>query len=319
MMNELEIISPTNSYFSVFFNEIQYRSYHRHNAFEICLLLRGKGKISTPEGAMSVASGDVWVMNPFQPHRYAGSRMLVLIVQIAPGFFAAGFPVIQNVIFRFTTINVFEAYTELFRSLMKLAELIYIKPQRYELKCSGLLNYMFDQLMEFLPYSIISESDKKAQKSRMRLVNEVITSIEKNYYHKLLLSDIAEELNLSVNYLSHVFKNCTGMSFQKYLAKIRCTQAYTLLQATDLSLFDISISSGFSDAKYFTKNFVEFYGISPGDMRKSLRDGGNWDQAVFGEFGAVDKSDTYITSENILSTNRSLKVIEYYNKQFVQN
>lgn len=272
MINELEIISHQNSTYNIFLNEILYRTPHMHKDFEICLLLEGKLNISIQEKTLKLTENDLWVINPFQLHEYeaAGNPALVLIIQINPVFFSSYFSLINNIAFSSVSISAKDKkYGDLYESLIRIAQHSFSQSERYELKCARLLNYIFDQLMDFIPFDIVSDSEKRARRSRLKLIRQITSYIDENYYHKLLLSDVAKETNLTVNYLSHFFKDSIGVSFQKYLAKIRCTRACILLRTTDLSLFDISISCGFSDIKYFTKNFQEFYGLSTKDFREN--------------------------------------------------
>ncbi len=271
MINELEVISHKNSTYNIFLNEILYRTPHLHKDFEIGLLLEGNLNITTQEKVLKITQNDLWIFNPFQLHEYEalGSPVLILIIQINPAFFSSYFSSINNITFSPVAISTTDpAYGNLYESLIKIAKYSFTQIDRYELKCAALLNCIFDQLMNYIPFVTISDSEKRTKKGKLELIRKITAYIDENYYHKLLLSDIARETNLTVNYLSHFFKDSIGISFQQYLAKIRCTRACILLRTTELSLFDISISCGFSDVKYFTKNFQEFYGKHPKDFRK---------------------------------------------------
>ena len=73
--------------------------------------------------------------------------------------------------------------------------------------------------------------------------------------------------HLSLHYLSHLFKDYFQMSFQQYLAALRCEKARQLLLLTNPNLLDISMESGFSDIKYLNKAFARQYGYSPREYR----------------------------------------------------
>ena len=98
-------------------------------------------------------------------------------------------------------------------------------------------------------------------------MRRIVSYIEDHFSEKILLSDIADEENLDLYYLSHLFTESFGIPFQKYIAKLRCEHARSLLLMTDRSLLDISISLGFSDPKYFNKNFKDLYGCTPKEYR----------------------------------------------------
>ena len=310
MINELEIISHTNATYHIFLNEILYRTPHLHKDFEICFLLEGSLKITTSEATLTVEKNDLWIINPFLQHEYqaVGNLPLLLIIQINPAFFSSYFNLIHNISFSLTAIHTESPEYSYLRELMvTTARCSFYRKERYELKCAELLIHIFDRLMDTVPFHTISDDEKNATKSRAKLLRKITSYIDDNYYHKLLLSDIAKEMNLTANYLSHFFKSASGISFQKYLAKIRCTQASILLRTTDLSLFDISISCGFSDTKYFTKNFQEFFGVHPNEFRKTALTITMEDPVGFSK-----QSGDLATSERKLSNLISKKIIDYY-------
>ena len=86
-------------------------------------------------------------------------------------------------------------------------------------------------------------------------MGKIVDYIDRHSSEKLLLSDIAEKENLNLYYLSHLFKSSFGMPFQEYLSRVRCEKARKQLILTDLSLLDICLSCGFSDPKYFNRDF----------------------------------------------------------------
>ena len=79
-------------------------------------------------------------------------------------------------------------------------------------------------------------------------------------------------MHVSLCYLSHFFTENFGISFQQYLAKIRCDKARRQLLLTDHSLLTVSIECGFSDPKYFNRAFAAQYGMTPRAYRKHFSD-----------------------------------------------
>ena len=71
-----------------------------------------------------------------------------------------------------------------------------------------------------------------------------------------------------MTYLSNLFKDTLGISFQDYLKQRRFEYACNLIATTPRKILDISISSGFSDVRYLTKLFQERYGCTPKEYRR---------------------------------------------------
>ncbi|MCD6434990.1 MAG: helix-turn-helix transcriptional regulator, partial [Clostridiales bacterium] len=97
--------------------------------------------------------------------------------------------------------------------------------------------------------------------------------IIENYNQKdISLVLVAEYLNISSFYLSHLFKKVNNINFNKYLNKIRLEEAQKLLMISDRNVREISDMVGYSDPNYFTKKFKEVYGYPPLTYRKAMQD-----------------------------------------------
>ncbi|MDP5274837.1 AraC family transcriptional regulator [Chengkuizengella axinellae] len=95
------------------------------------------------------------------------------------------------------------------------------------------------------------------------IVNQLQLYIEENYTKSITLSDAAKHVNRNSYYVSHLFKQETGISFIESLQKKRIEEAKKLLEDSDLSLSTISVRVGFSDANYFSRVFKKITGDSP--------------------------------------------------------
>jgi len=95
--------------------------------------------------------------------------------------------------------------------------------------------------------------------------------IRANYGKKIKLVDISKVVNLSLYYLSHIFKRETGITLMEYLAKVRIEEAKRLLESTQWTTTRISFEVGYSDQSYFCKVFKKSEGIPPSDYRKRMK------------------------------------------------
>lgn len=98
-----------------------------------------------------------------------------------------------------------------------------------------------------------------------------IAYIEQHYDKKLYLEDVAKEVGLSPVYLSNLFKKETGKNFVDYITEYRLKAASNLLKDSMLNVSEIASSVGFSDGRYFSKQFKKFFGIKPTEYRKLYR------------------------------------------------
>ena len=118
------------------------------------------------------------------------------------------------------------------------------------------------------PVSYIFENIHKAvQAQNARPVRTVLRYIEEHYADSIRLEDAALLVSLSPAYLSNIFKKETGENFVDYLNSYRIEHAKTKLKDSNLSVNEISYSVGFQDARYFSKLFKKYVGITPKDYR----------------------------------------------------
>lgn len=103
------------------------------------------------------------------------------------------------------------------------------------------------------------------------LIHRCIQYIGANYAGRLTLEDTARAVSLSPDYLSRIFRQETGNTFNHYLNQVRITKAKELIRHSDLRLTDISQMVGYDDQSYFTKVFRRLTGTAPNAYRKKTR------------------------------------------------
>src|SRR5439155_933532 len=96
-----------------------------------------------------------------------------------------------------------------------------------------------------------------------RRVQVVLILLEENSHRKLVASEIARIVNLSIGRLAHLFKAEMGKSLQQYLTEIRLVKAKQELESGFLSIKEIAASVGFSSVNQFIDSFKTVYGVTP--------------------------------------------------------
>lgn len=88
------------------------------------------------------------------------------------------------------------------------------------------------------------------------------------YNRGITLDEIAEELQMTPEYLGTQFRKEVGVTYSMYLKQYRIEKAKKLLIGTDLKMYEVAQKVGYSDPKYFSKVFKELEGELPGDYKK---------------------------------------------------
>ena len=92
--------------------------------------------------------------------------------------------------------------------------------------------------------------------------------VKKHLNEELSRSQIAEELCMSADYVSRVFKQETGMQLSDYITEQRMAKARQLLTETELSVGEISEQVGYDSITYFSRVFKIRNKMTPKEYRE---------------------------------------------------
>ena len=122
-------------------------------------------------------------------------------------------------------------------------------------------------IFEFL--CIVKEGIKISHTSTLKegvyiptIIKDVLNFIGNNTVNITSINDIAKHFNISLPYLSALFKKYVGVTLSNYLRNKRLSIAKTLLEEGH-SVSYACYESGFSDSSYFIKVFKNQFGTTP--------------------------------------------------------
>lgn len=99
------------------------------------------------------------------------------------------------------------------------------------------------------------------------VIEKMQTYAQKNYSKNLTVDLLACFFNKNRSYLSHLFKEKTGVKFVDYLSDIRINKAKSLLATTDKKMYQIAKLIGYDNVKYFFRVFKKKTGKTPEQWR----------------------------------------------------
>ena len=304
MGHEYELVPHESGGFRIFFVNVLYRTPHSHKDLELGLVLKGNLEIVLDEGTILAPENSLFLLNSFVPHEIkAPATAMLLMLQVSPDFYAGYFPQLSSI--RFESGSFSRAASPLTKSVFEdcfaLADRYFREQPLYELECAVYLNRILYSLLQFVPHETVAPKEQKLQALRQSKFRYLSDAVDRRFAEKLLLSDLAEEMHVSLCYLSHFFKENFHMPFQEYLSRVRCEKARQMLLLTDRSLLDISIACGFSDPKYFNRSFREYYGMVPKEYRKD-----------FENAPLPVQQQSMLTTQEFLSKEASLVLLDRY-------
>lgn len=92
--------------------------------------------------------------------------------------------------------------------------------------------------------------------------------IREHISEELGRNELAALVYLNPDYLSHIFRERTGVSLIDYITTERMKKARELLVSTDLSIRDVALAVGYSNISYFSRQFKRSQGKTPLEFRK---------------------------------------------------
>jgi YesN/AraC family two-component response regulator len=118
-------------------------------------------------------------------------------------------------------------------------------------------------------YGLICDKINNHKKSHNIVLKEKIMDYINSAYVNVdfCLGSISKEFDLTEVYISQFFKEQIGVNFSTYLERLRMETACKLLTSTKLSVKEIALRTGFSNANTFTRAFKRFEGITPSGYR----------------------------------------------------
>ena len=307
MPKEFELVTHSHlQHVTAFLVRLQERVAHIHRELELGLVLDGAITLRTQQQSSVISKGDIYLVNRMEPHEFVseGNGALLIAIQfstkLTQGFQAPGshYRYRGEPNLRQALEENREAYRLLCDTCVELAYSFLRQQPNDEFHCFSLSASLMDQLHRALPWKLLDSEDYSVIKQRANRIMAITDYIDQNFQRKLLLGEIAQREGLSLTYLSHFFREALGMSFQEYLNQKRFEYACRLLFTTDRRILDISLSSGFSDVRYFNQAFLEQYGCTPKEYRK----GGSLPASPFRQ---LEQNSQYI-----FSAGEALRILE---------
>lgn len=240
---------------------------HRHDYFEVELVLSGRVKHTLNGADYILKSGDFCVLTPADFHEInVLEESRIYNVSFDTSAVSAEFAMR---IFE-SADRVFTPQDGDFQTLCLIAELLCMHNTAngaQDEKYSAILLEAFTNRLGRLVYPSQNLQDYGV-KSEIR---KSVVYLHTHFRDNPPLALLASISHLSPGYFSSLFKSITGKNVSEYLTDLRIDYAKRLLLATNLSVTDICFSCGYGSVSNFMKAFKNCTGISPLCFRKNQK------------------------------------------------
>ena len=246
------------------------RVMHAHDDYtEVVLITEGESSYLVDHRQYAVKKGDLLVYNPGIVHDEVaseGAEVETWCVAVG-GLRMPGLP--ENALLPADKGCVFRADV-LFEEMDGLCGIMF---QLLSGQFAGAATYSHGLMLSFLSMALaVAEHQDspliESEEEESILGNRVKRYIDANFREPLTLQMIADALNVSTYYMSHVFKDMCGYAPMTYLQKRRIGEAQTLLIHTKKSISEIAYSLGYDAQSHFNQQFSRHVGMAPGEFRR---------------------------------------------------
>lgn len=117
--------------------------------------------------------------------------------------------------------------------------------------------------------SITNYISARRKNQNQKVYDRIVAYIHDNYSSDISLNSVGEAIGLSIQYISWIFKETSGINFIDYLNNYRVQKAKELLTAPGLSVNEIGQRVGFNNTNNFIRVFKKYEGVTPGQYKET--------------------------------------------------
>jgi AraC-like DNA-binding protein len=226
------------------------------------VIIRGRGEFTWPSSSQQVGPGDVFCLFPSMRVDYKEDphdpwQYLWLNIQGEEWRSFAqmcGFS-LQKPLFRCDDVS------ELVQQMQKMRKLLSSKSPVHPYRFTSEL-YRFGEICAHLSRVPLKPN------TRSGLLDRAKNIVDGLFHTGINVNNLADALQISRVTLFHTFRGETGLSPIQYISERRLERAKQLLLEDQRLIFEVALSTGFRDDKYFIRFFRKQTGLTPSEWRR---------------------------------------------------
>lgn len=256
--------------------------YHSHQEYEIYIFHAGSCRYLIHNQIYDLEPGDILLMDGLTLHKpnvrsiseyvrsvvhFSPHWIKDLLIEMGGMYLLEAFQRLHNCLIRTNGNDQSKRLEEVICRLDELKRTSELHDVHAEVEMKVLLLQVLINVHQLSEVESLQTPNRKIDKAEH--AQNIAAYIQLNYMNKLTLGTVAEALNLSESYVSHVFKEMTGFTVMEYLMGCRLTQVkYMLEMEPDKALKEIAYACGFESASHFCRYFHKKTGVTPKEYRQ---------------------------------------------------
>lgn len=251
--------------------------YHRHEAYELYLFLRGNVNLYIENSCYHLERGDLVVIRPEEMHRAStldSSEYERMILNLQR-------PYIQKLSTSTTHLaecfdyrpkgkgNIVRLNEDQLSRFLHMANQLEAALNSKSYGSDVLVNSYIAQILVFTN-SVFREYNSSHHNIMPDIVRRTMEYIDSHLRDEITLDRLGKEFYVNSTTLSRQFKKHTGLTLRSYILHRRIALAQSCL-SQGYSVTEACYESGFKDYANFIRSFTRITGISPGKYARKHR------------------------------------------------
>lgn len=233
----------------------------RYDSFLVEIIKSGKFTLEIDGATYQVQEGQVVLLDCYKPHKYYSDTGWESLWVHFDGVCARDY-YNQIVATSGNVIDLRETF-HVTRNLDRIYQLFHSRKSPSEALISQYITAVLTDLLVYIP-------EEQQQQSHSQVVEEIVIYINDHLSQELTVEQLAQISALSPYHFIRVFKRETGYTPHEYVVQARINLAKYLLKTTQMSVKEISISTGYTAESIFSSAFKRYTGFSPTAYRSGI-------------------------------------------------
>ena len=229
--------------------------------WQLLYVAGGKAHFTLAQGEITLKEGEAFIYPPNQPQRYA------YYLHEKPDIYWLHFTGDKaQALLEKAGLPAFAPFCPGFHSNMTLLFDRIIR----ELQQNGLYGKELASFYAQALFYLMSRGVSEKASQRDAAGPEILKAVEWMHRHpeeSSPMSEYAKRANMSLSTFIRRFRSHTGVPPQRYITRLRMTNARELMDSTTLPITDIARLVGYDNPLYFSRMFKKETGISPRGYR----------------------------------------------------
>jgi AraC-like DNA-binding protein len=249
---------------------------HRHNYFAIIWVKKGTGVHFVDVDKYDIGDNTVYCLTPGQIHLMKPDEGAEgYVISFTAEFLSLNednFNLLFNtgLFYTFSQSPVIKVSEEMAEDMVEIVEKMIKEYANFFLLRAEILRGFLKIFLIYLTRQFDGADHRGQQPRNVELLKQFLALLEKQYASKKMVTDYADQLAVTPNYLNEVVKKVSGFPASHHIQQRIVLEAKRQAAWSDISMKEIAYHLGFDDVAHFSKFFKNVSGASFTDFRKEL-------------------------------------------------